>query len=171
MQGSLTTALPASADVTTRDWIQSGMLVQLLQAPALPVTPASSTSGEGSTQVYGQCIARGVLQPHALLDGVTKEWSGRVTLVREVPLFDAKGIRLGLHSGVADTDEVGTITWHMIMTGRLLDGTQAQALSICFVISHAFSIQVPCYDLCTQHVDGLEYMLVSAKVLLHKHMV
>lgn len=89
------------------------MLVQLLQVPASPVTPASSTSGEGSTQVCEQCIARGVLQPDALLNGVSKEWSGRLTLVREVPLFDAKGVRLGVHNGAADTDEVGTITHGM----------------------------------------------------------
>lgn len=95
------------------------MLVQLLQVPASPVTPASSPSGEGSTQVCESYIARGVLQPVVLLDGVTKEWSGRLTLVREVPLFDAKGVRLGLHSGVADADEVGTITWHNMIIGHL----------------------------------------------------
>ena len=166
MQGSLTTALPAAADLTTRDWLQSGMLVQLLQVPASPVTPASSTSVEGSTQVCEQCIARGVLQPHALLDGVTKEWSGRLTLVRQVPLFDAKGVRLGLHSGVADGDEVRTIKWHMIIKGRLL---MALRHSICLVISRSFSIQVPCCDLCTKHAAGLLHSAVAWHPEIHAY--
>ena len=86
------------------------MIVQLLQVRTLPVTAASTTSGvtwgEGSTRVCEECIARGVLQPDALLGGVTREWSGRLILVQEVALFDAKGVRLGLHDGVTGTDEV-----------------------------------------------------------------
>ena len=118
MQGSLTAALPALVDVTTRDWLRSGMTVQLLQVRTSPVTPAGSTAGpnasEGSTQVSEQCIARGVLQPDALLDGVTREWSSRLSLGEEVPLFDAKGVRLGVHSSATgDTDQVctDTATW------------------------------------------------------------
>ena len=116
VQGSLTAALPASADVTTRDWLQSGVAVQLLQVRGLAVTSASSTSGvspdEEWLRVCEQCIARGVLQPHALLDGVSREWSGRLSLVKEVPLVDAKGVRLGLHNGETGTDEVCSLAWH-----------------------------------------------------------
>ena len=75
--GSLTAALPASADVTTEDRLQGGMIVPLLQMRPVPVTLASSTlrasSTESSTKVSENCMARGVLQPDALLDGVTRE--------------------------------------------------------------------------------------------------
>lgn len=118
VQGSLTAALPALVDVTTRDWLRSGMTVQLLQVRTSPVTPVNSTAGpsacEGGTQVSEQCIARGVLQPDALLDEETREWSSRLSLGKEVPLFDAKGVRLGVHSSATgDTDQVctDTATW------------------------------------------------------------
>lgn len=134
MQGSLTAALPASVDVTTRDWLLSGMTVQLLQVHTIPVTPAGSTAGpntcKGSTTVSEQCIARGVLQPDALLDGVTREWSSKICLGKAVPLFDAKGVRLGVHSNaINDTNEVctDTVTWpcvwkclHCLASFRLL---------------------------------------------------
>ncbi|KAL3133314.1 hypothetical protein ABBQ38_007193 [Trebouxia sp. C0009 RCD-2024] len=79
------------------------MTVQLLQVRTSPVTPVNSTAGpsacEGGTQVSEQCIARGVLQPDALLDEETREWSSRLSLGKEVPLFDAKGVRLDDHAG------------------------------------------------------------------------
>ena len=113
VQGSLAAALPASADVNTRDWLQSGMTVQLFQMRPSPVIAAGSTSDpnpcEGTPKVSERCIARGVLQPVALLDGVTREWSSRLSLLRELPLFDAKGVRLGIPNGGTDADEVCTL--------------------------------------------------------------
>ena len=132
VQGSLSATLPASADVTTRDWLRSGMMVQLLQVHTLPVISASSTSGvspnesstsgvspnESSTRLSEKCMARGVLQPDALLDGVTREWSGRLSLVRALPLFNAKGVRLGLHNGETGADEVCSLAWHVCIVHR-----------------------------------------------------
>lgn len=119
LQGSLTAALPASADVDTQGWLQSGMTVQLLQVCTLPVTPAGGTAGlvacEGSTKSSERCIARGVLQPDALLEGVTREWSSRLSLLKEPPLFDAQGIRLGVHLGATGNDEVCALTCYMAM--------------------------------------------------------
>ena len=112
VQGSLAATLPAPADVITQDWLQSGMLVQLLQVRTLAATAASTPTGvslsDGGTRVCEQCIARSVLQADALLDGVTREWSGRLILVQEVPLFDDKGVRLGVHHGGTGSDEVRT---------------------------------------------------------------
>ena len=147
MQGTLTAALPASIDVTTRNWLLSGMTVQLFQVHTSPVTPAGSTAGldacEGRTTVSEQCIARGVLQPDTLLDGLTREWSCRLSLLKEVPLFDAKGVRLGVQSGATgDADEVCTVTatspWHMESSASLasLSVTSPSSLTIFPVSSH-----------------------------------
>ena len=150
LQGSLTATLPASADVTTRDWLQSGMIVQLLQVRTLPVTAASTTSGvspgEGITRVPEQCIARGVLQPDALLGGVTKEWSGRLILVKEVPLLDAKGVRLGLRDGETGTDEVCKPTWHIGIAHGCMTTVSLMTCIQGLVISHAVSSQAPWHD-------------------------
>ena len=125
--------------------------MQLLQVRTSPVTAASTTSGvspgEGSTRVSEQCIARGVLQPDALLGGVTREWSGRLVLVKEVPLFDAKGVRLGLHAGETGTDEVCTTTWHIGIAHGCMTTISLMTCIQRLVISHAVSSQAPWLDL------------------------
>lgn len=62
-------------------------------------------AGDGSLP-RPQCVARGVLQPHDLLDGQTSDWAASLQLMPEAPLFDAKGLRLGLGDAQASTAEV-----------------------------------------------------------------
>lgn len=113
LQGSLTAAVPIAADTITRDWLQSGMTVQLFQARASPPTPPSSTSDLGpseaqSAAVMQRCIARAVLQPNPLLDGATREWSTKLGLLAELPLFDARNVRIGVQDGAQDAAQVST---------------------------------------------------------------
>ena len=52
---------------------------------------------EADSRVQQQCcVARGVLQAEALLDGVTRDWTAKLDLQTEVPLFSKQGIRIGL---------------------------------------------------------------------------
>ena len=106
MQGTLTAALPIAANVATRNWMRSGMTVQL-QRICSPMSAVSQSTQQPadtakvSISSVQQCIARGTLQPHDLLDGCHKEWSSRLMLLTEMPLFDAKGIRLGMEDSSA----------------------------------------------------------------------
>ena len=101
LQGTLTTELPIAPNVATRNWLRSCMVVQLLRVCS-PVSAVSHSTQQpagtpdATTSSLHQCIARGTLQPHTLLDGCHKEWSSRLVLLTEKPLFDAKGIRLGM---------------------------------------------------------------------------
>ncbi len=105
----MSTVAPIAADVATRDWLQSGMVVQLLQIPS----PSAHTiqdraePTDTSTAAVQRCIGRGVFQADALLDGTTREWSSRLSLMTEVPLFDATGLRLGISSPQDNVREVG----------------------------------------------------------------
>ena len=99
----MSAAVPAAADVSTRDWLRSGMVVHLLQMRTPSSAAASTTKDQSLLTDNGQapvqrCIARGVLQADALLDGAVQECSNRLSLLTELPLFDARGVRLGIQS-------------------------------------------------------------------------
>ncbi|DBA88156.1 TPA: Leucine-rich repeat-containing protein 43 [Trebouxia sp. C0005] len=102
-EGSMSAAVPIAADVSTRDWLRSGMVVQLLQTRTQLSAAAGTTQGQSLVTANGQaalqrCIARGVLQADALLDGAVQECSNKLSLLTELPLFDARGVRLGIQS-------------------------------------------------------------------------
>ena len=111
MQGSLSAVMPIAADVVTRNWMRSGIVVQLLRARSplsaptqIAAQPAEMTDSAKLCQQ--QCVARGVLHLSDLLDGCTAECSVHLKLTEVLPLFDDKGIRLGLNSTSEKTTEV-----------------------------------------------------------------
>ena len=112
VQGSMSAMVPIAADVVTRDWLQSGMVVQLLQMRSPSALSASESTGQdcqstdSSKATVQRCIARAVLQADALLDGTTLQWSSRLKLLTEVPLFDANRVRLGLENVDVTAHEV-----------------------------------------------------------------
>ena len=57
-----------------------------------PITGASLSSDKPC------CLARGVVQAEALLDGVTRQCTVKLDLLTDVPLFNEAGIRLGLEN-------------------------------------------------------------------------
>ncbi len=99
----MSAAVLIAADVSTRDWLRSGMVVHLLQMRT-PLSAAASTTQDqsqltdNSQAALQRCIARGVLQADALLDGAVQECSSKLSLLTELPLFDARGVRLGIQS-------------------------------------------------------------------------
>lgn len=107
----MSAAVPIAADVSTRDWLRSGMVVHLLQLRT-PLSAAASTTQDQSLLTDGgraalqRCIARGVLQADALLDGAVQECSSKLSLLTELPLFDARGVRLGIQSVQENACEV-----------------------------------------------------------------
>ena len=103
MQGSLSAVMPIAADVVTRNWMRSGIVVQLFRMRSLVSAPsqiAAQPAGmtASSKLCQQQCVARGVLHLSDLLDGCTTECSIELKLTEVLPLFDDKGIRLGLNS-------------------------------------------------------------------------
>ncbi len=113
MQGTLSITVGVSAHIATRNWLQSGIVVHLLQH-RIPWSASAGTTQEqgattGSTQAAAQrCVARGHLQANAMLDGTQREWSCKLCLLTEVPLFNAKGVRLGVQSAEASMQEVSS---------------------------------------------------------------
>ena len=70
----MSAAVPIAADVSTRDWLRSGMVVHLLQmhtpSSAAAITTQDQSLLIGNNQAALQrCIARRVLQADALLEG------------------------------------------------------------------------------------------------------
>ena len=53
-----------------------------------------------------RCVARAVLQPHPLLDGVTRDWSIKLGMLAELPLFDARGARTAVQDAEHNVAEV-----------------------------------------------------------------
>lgn len=107
----MSAAVPIAADVSTRDWLRSGMVVHLLQMHTPSSAAASTTQDQslliGNNQAALQrCIARRVLQADALLDGAVQECSSKLSLLTELPLFDARGVRLGIQSVQENAYEV-----------------------------------------------------------------
>lgn len=107
----MSAAVPIAADVSTRDWLRSGMVVHLLQMRTPSSVAASTTQDQSLLTDNGQapvqrCIARGVLQADALLDGAVQECSSKLSLLTELPLFDAHGARLGIQCLQENAHEV-----------------------------------------------------------------
>ena len=107
----MSAAVPIVADVSTRNWLRSGMVVHLLQMRTPSSAAASTTQDQSLLTDNGQaalprCIARGMLQADALLDGAVQECSSKLSLLTELPLFDARGVRQGIQSGQENAHEV-----------------------------------------------------------------
>ncbi|DBA97538.1 TPA: hypothetical protein ACH3X1_015235 [Trebouxia sp. C0004] len=113
-EGSMSAAVPIAADVSTRDWLRSGMVVHLLQMRTPSSAAASTTQDESlltdnSQAALQRCIARGVLQADALLDGAVQECSSKLSLLTELPLFNAHGVRLGIQSVPENAHEEASV--------------------------------------------------------------
>ena len=110
----MSAVVPIQADVSSRDWLLSGMVVQLLQMRS-PLSPTLATSqaqiADSSRASLQQCLARGVLQADALLDGSVQQCSSNLDLMTELPLFDARGVRLGIEH-LQDSVHKVSYSWH-----------------------------------------------------------
>lgn len=116
VQGCLLANFSIAPDVLTQTWLRSGMTLQLMRsAAAVPPnlsTEAQDRPAEGLESAIRAasdkplCIARGVLQADALLDGVTREKTMTVHLQTAVPLFAENNVRLGLEDPGIKTKQV-----------------------------------------------------------------
>ena len=87
------------------------MTIQLMRAPSTRSNVSGLTVTEPLTEVSVRsdkpcCLARGVVQAEALLDGATKECTMKLDLLTDVPLFNEAGIRAGLENPSTQSKQV-----------------------------------------------------------------